>query len=76
MVMDILFVIFAAILLIALVSGVRELRSQGLPQGSGQMDFGADGGSDLLTDGASHTVHCDHGADGGHGGFDGGGGHH
>jgi hypothetical protein len=75
--MSIFFVIFAAILLIAIVVGVRELRSQGLPRGAAQVDIGVEGGTDFHADGSPHATNCDFGShDGGHCGFDGGGEHH
>jgi hypothetical protein len=72
--MSIFFVIFAAILLIAVIVGLRELRTQGFPRGSAQLDFGPDGDSDLRAHVADHSIHCDH--DGGHCDFGGGDGHH
>jgi len=38
--MNIFFVIFAAIQLLAVVAGLRELRREGLPRGSAQLDTG------------------------------------
>jgi hypothetical protein len=75
--MSIFFVLFAVLLLLAVVAGIRELRSQGLPRGAAQVDIGVEDGTDFHGDGSAHATNCDFGShDGGHCGFDGGSGHH
>ena len=74
MVMNIFFIIFAAVLLLAVGVGLRDLRREGIPRGSAQLEFGPDGSFDLHIPDSDHGGHCDY--DGGHCGFDGGGGHH